>query len=312
MTKNKAFLDTHSKKNQHGIGAIVNQNATTSYEKFPMVQVIAERLRILMNNGFRNITSEVLELDISSCESIRFGNLPKKIPGKDILVVFKIIELDSYGLLTIDSEVVFSLLDSILGGKPDNYNNIKKEYTMIEFSLIENFANNILRELEEAFEVVTNLECLLERIETNQNFVSIARPGDPVVNIEITTNIDSNIGKISVVLPYSTIEDIKPQLQQMFIGQKNHPQEEWQDKLSDKVHKVSFDLDARLFSKNKQTFGAIAKLKKGDTIMLGCDYESDAALICAGKRICTGSVGQVNGNVAIEIKKIICNNNDVS
>ena len=88
-----------------GIRAIIN-SALVSYERLPMLEIVFDRLVRLMTTSLRNFTSDNVEVSLDNISSIRFGDYLNSIPLPAILAVFRAEELDNYGLLTVDSNLI--------------------------------------------------------------------------------------------------------------------------------------------------------------------------------------------------------------
>ncbi len=99
-----------------GIRAIIN-SALVSYERLPMLEVVFDRLVRLMTTSLRNFTSDNVEVSLDNITSIRFGDYLNSIPLPAILSVFRAVEWDNYGLLTVDSSLIYSIVDVLLGGR---------------------------------------------------------------------------------------------------------------------------------------------------------------------------------------------------
>src|ERR1700739_2836963 len=70
-----------------------------------------------MTTSLRNFTSDNVEVSLDNISSIRFGDYLNSIPLPAILSVFRAEELDNYGLLTVDSNLIYSIVDVLLGGR---------------------------------------------------------------------------------------------------------------------------------------------------------------------------------------------------
>src|SRR5262245_8183945 len=99
-----------------GIRAIIN-SALVSYERLPMLEIVFDRLVRLMTTSLRNFTSDNVEVSLDNISSIRFGDYLNSLPLPAILAVFRAKELDNYGLFTIDSNLIYSIVDVLLGGR---------------------------------------------------------------------------------------------------------------------------------------------------------------------------------------------------
>ena len=99
-----------------GIRAIIN-SAMVSYERLPMLEIVFDRLVRLMTTSLRNFTSDNVEVSLDRITSVRFGDYLNSIPLPAILAVFKAEEWDNFGLFTVNSSLIYSIIDVLLGGR---------------------------------------------------------------------------------------------------------------------------------------------------------------------------------------------------
>ena len=105
-----------SLSDRSGIRAIID-SAMVSYERLPMLEIVFDRLVRLMTTSLRNFTSDNVEVSLDNITSIRFGDYLNSIPLPAILAVFRAEQLDNYGLFTVDSNLIYSIVDVLLGGR---------------------------------------------------------------------------------------------------------------------------------------------------------------------------------------------------
>ena len=99
-----------------GIRAIID-SAMVSYERLPMLEIVFDRLVRLMTTSLRNFTSDNVEVSLDRITSVRFGDYLNSIPLPAILAVFKAEEWDNFGLATVNSSLIYSIIDVLLGGR---------------------------------------------------------------------------------------------------------------------------------------------------------------------------------------------------
>ena len=99
-----------------GIRAIID-SAMVSYERLPMLEIVFDRLVRLMTTSLRNFTSDNVEVSLDRITSVRFGDYMNSIPLPAVLSVFKAEEWDNFGLATVDSSLIYSMIDVLLGGR---------------------------------------------------------------------------------------------------------------------------------------------------------------------------------------------------
>lgn len=284
-----------------GLKAVLDK-ALESYDKLPMLEIVFERVVRLLTTALRNLTSETVDITIKDFSSQRFSSFYDTIKPPSSIVVFKVIEWENLGLVVMDNAIVYSLLDLLFGGKK-NESSPKVEgrgHTYIEQALIKQIGEVILSEISAAFDAVSPATCVFERLESNPNFAAITRPGDAIILLKLDINLDGRGGIIDVVIPYSTIEPIKTQLQQVFIGEKFGSDSAWEENILEKVYAIDLPLEAVIVDKHK-TLNEIAKLKVGDTIITSYKKDDDVLVRCEGYNLFKGQVGKHEDKVAISI-----------
>ena len=149
-------LDDEADGKHTGIRAIIN-SALVSYERLPMLEIVFDRLVRLMTTCLRNFTSDNVEVSLDNISSIRFGDYLNSIPLPAILSVFRAEELDNFGLLTVDSNLIYSIVDVLLGGRRGTaaMRIEGRPYTTIERVLVKRMVEVVLTDARKAFEPLT-------------------------------------------------------------------------------------------------------------------------------------------------------------
>src|SRR5665811_2099584 len=92
-----------------GIRAIID-SAMVSYERLSMLEIIFDRLARLITTSLRQFTSDNVEVSLDRITSVRFGDYLNSIPLPAILAVFKAEEWDNFGLATVSSSLIYSII----------------------------------------------------------------------------------------------------------------------------------------------------------------------------------------------------------
>src|SRR6204780_5585844 len=164
-------------QDKSGVRAIVN-SALFSYERLPMLEIVFDRLVRLMTTSLRNFTSDNVEVSLDNITSIRFGDYLNSIPLPAILAVFRAEQLDNYGLFTVDSNLIYSIVDVLLGGRRGTaaMRIEGRPYTTIERTLVQRLIIVVLADLSASFDPLCPVTFRFERLEVNPRFATISRP----------------------------------------------------------------------------------------------------------------------------------------
>lgn len=294
---------TANKVELNGVQALIN-NALVSYERLPMLEIVFDRLVRLATTSLRNFTSDNVEVSLDSISSVRFGDYLNSIPLPAILSVIKAEEWENYGLLTIDSALIYSMIDVLLGGRRSGVTmRIEgRPYTTIEQALAQRLIEVILDDTKRAFEPVTQVNFKLERMETNPRFAAISRPNNAAILIELRIEMDDRGGKVEILLPYATIEPIREQLLQMFMGEKFGRDATWEGHLATEIYQADVEIDAVLHEQELPLSRLLA-LKPGDTVMFERSPSDPILLRCGDVELTEAIMGHIGNHVSVRVTR---------
>ena len=135
-------------ENRTGMQKIIS-SGLVSYERLPMLEIVFDRLVRIRSTSLRNFTSDNVEVGIDNILSLRFGDYLNSIPLPAMLAVFKADEWDNYGLMVVDSAMIYSIVDVLLGGRRGTaaMRIEGRPYTTIERTLVERLIQVVLADL---------------------------------------------------------------------------------------------------------------------------------------------------------------------
>jgi len=288
-----------------GIQAILS-SALVSYERLPMLEVVFDRLVRLMSTSLRNFTSDNVEVSLDNIASIRFGDYLNSIPLPAMLSVFKAEEWDNFGLITVDSSLIYSIVDVLLGGRRGTaaMRIEGRPYTTIERSLVERMVHVMLNDLSSAFEPLSPVTFRFDRLETNPRFATISRPSNAAIVTRLRIDMEDRGGRLELLLPYATLEPVRELLLQMFMGEKFGRDSIWETHLAEELWMTEVDLEA-VVDQQTMRLSDVFNLKVGSRIMFNATPESAVSLRCGDVPLYTGKMGRKGKKIAIKIEEKI-------
>ena len=301
-------LDVKALEDSTGIRAIIN-SGVVSYERLPMLEIVFDRLVRLLTSSLRNFTSDNVEVSLDLISTTRFGDYLNSIPLPAMLAVFKAVEWDNFGLITVDSNLIYAIVDVLLGGRGSAAIRVEgRPYTTIESALVKSMIEMVLADAEKAFEPLSAVTFDLERLETNPRFAAIAREANAAIRIQLRIDMEDRGGNIEVLLPYSTLEPIRDLLLQGFMGEKFGRDSIWEGHLATDIWSTTISLDAVLDELSIPLRQAM-NLKVGDTITLNAEPSSPVIIRCGNIPLTTGRMGRKGENIAVRVCQGIQNRN---
>lgn len=288
-----------------GLKALVN-SAMVNYERLPMLDIVFDRLVRLMSTSLRNLTSDNVEISLDQISSVRFGDYLNSIPLPAMLSVFKAEEWDNYGLMTVDSSLIYSVVDVLLGGRRGT-SAMRVEgrpYTTIELRLVERMITVMLADLSSAFDPLSPVTFRMERIETNPRFAAITQGNNACVLVNMRVDMGDRGGRVEILIPYATLEPIRELLLQMFMGEKFGRDSIWENHLTNELYKTTVELDAVL-GEATVSLHDVLNWQPGSKVILDSFPEDPVEMRCGAFPMFLGTPGQKKGNIAIRIQEDI-------
>lgn len=287
-----------------GIMALIN-SALVNYERLPMLEVVFDRLVRMLSTSLRNFTSDNVEVSLDQITSVRFGDYLDSIPLPAMLAVFKAEEWDNSALLTIDSAMIYSIVDVLLGGRRGTaaMRIEGRPYTTIERNLVERLVRVVLADVSGAFDPLSPVTFRFDRLETNPRFATIARPANAAVLAKLRIDMEDRGGRIEILFPYATLEPIRELLLQMFMGEKFGRDSIWETHLGNELLQTSMPMNAVL-DEVSMPLGEVMNWHVGSRLMLNVKPDDLISLRSGEVTLFQGKMGSLNNHIAVRVEDV--------
>jgi flagellar motor switch protein FliM len=277
-----------------------------SYERLPMLEIVFDRLVRIMSTNLRNFTSDNVEVSIDNIMSLRFSDYLNSIPLPAMLAVFKAEEWDNYGLMVVDSAMIYSIVDVLLGGRRGTaaMRIEGRPYTTIERALVERLIQVVLADLSASFDPLCPVTFRFERLEVNPRFATISRLSNAAVLARLRIDMEDRGGRLELLLPYATLEPVRELLLQQFMGEKFGRDSIWETHLVEELWSTEVILDVVL-DEQVMKLSDITSLEPGSRIILDTMPGALVQLRCGSTALFDARIGRRKNRVAVRIEREI-------
>ena len=291
-----------SEDSRSGMHRIIS-SGLVSYERLPMLEIVFDRLVRIMSTSLRNFTSDNVDVSIDNILSLRFGDYLNSIPLPAMLAVFKAEEWDNYGLMVVDSAMIYSIVDVLLGGRRGTaaMRIEGRPYTTIERTLVERLIQVVLLDLSASFDPLCPVTFKFERLEVNPRFATISRLSNAAVLARLRIDMEDRGGRMELLLPYATLEPVRELLLQQFMGEKFGRDSIWETHLAEELWATDVDIDVVL-DEQVMSLADVMALQPGSQIVLACGPGAPVQLRCGAVTLFEGRVGRRKNRVAVRIE----------
>jgi len=287
---------------QTGVQALLN-TSTVSYERLPMLEIVFDRLVRLMSTTLRNFTQFNIEITLEGIDTMRFGDYLDSVAQPSMMSVFRAEEWDNFGLMTIDSSLIYTMVDVLLGGRRGTaaMRLDGRPYTLIERNLIEKMLHLVLSDLSAAFDPLSPVTFRFDRLETNPKFAMISRPSNAAVVAKFRIDMEDRGGRIELLLPYAMLEPVRELLLQGFMGEKFGRDSIWENHLAEALWVSEVDLLAVL-DRHMTSLKQVLKWKVGTRLLLNASPDSEVEMVCGDIPMFYGRMGRKGDHIAVQIE----------
>jgi flagellar motor switch protein FliM len=286
---------------KNGVQAILNSNMVF-YERLPMLEIVFDRLIRQMATSLRNYTQDNVEVSLEAIESMRFGEYIDSLTLPTLINVFKAEEWDNYGLMSLDSSLIYSLVDVLLGGRRGTaaMRMEGRPYTPIELNIIKEIIQLILNDLSTAFDPVTSVGFNFDRLETNPRFAQITRASNAVIVAHLRIDMESRGGKIDLMIPYTTLEPVRELLLQMFMGERFGLDTVLENHLMSRLWDTEVEVKA-ILKEIKTSLSDVSVWEKGSFFPLDIAPDDNVTIYCGDVPLFNGNMGRKDKNIVIRV-----------
>ncbi len=245
--------------------------------RMPTFEVINERFAREMRTSMSNLLHTTVDISLESLDTLKFSEFGRSLPVPTSLQLFRMDPLRGHGLIVLESQLVFNLIDTFFGGKGASSAKIEgREFTSIEEAMIGKVVLACLKDLETAWAPVEEIETHFVRSEVNPQFATIVLPTDLVIVSKYEVELEQSAGTLIVCIPYSMIEPLRGKLAAGFQAEALDIDYTWQKRLQEIILESGVTLTVKLGSV-EITGERLIHMKVGDVISL--EQDVDQALI---------------------------------
>ncbi|MEN2786143.1 flagellar motor switch protein FliM [Sphingomonas qilianensis] len=284
-----------------GLKAVIESDII-SHERLPMFEVVCERMVRTFATSMRNLTSDAIDVHLEDVTSTRFGEFMNRLSDPAILGVFRVREWENYGVVTVDSGLIYAVVDALLGGRRGNGapRSEGRAPTTIETGLISKMVQIALTDFAASFEAIEPITIEIDRVETSPRFAAIARPSNIAAVATFRVDMEGRGGRFSIVLPYATIEPVRDKLLQRFMGEKLGRDRIWELHMASELLQTEIIMDVVLGEQHMR-LRDVMNLQIGETIGVNRGPDDALEVHCSGVPLGRAFIGQRTNNIAVKI-----------
>ena len=294
------------KRAKQGLEALFGD--VVRYERLPMMEIVVDRLARLLTSSVRKFTADNAEVTIDRIKPVRVGAFLDTITLPALIGVIRIEEWDGYCLATLDSRLIGSIVDILLGGRRNAVQRIEgRPYTAIERTFVEKLVAVLTQDLSKAFGSVCPATFTLERFEITPNYALITKPSASAITFRAEITMEGRGGNIDFLLPYAAFEPVKDLLAQEVLGKKSGGDTIWRAHLVQELPRAPVELRAVIENRDIP-FSEISKWQVGTVVPLHRRRDEPVDVYCQGLLAFRATIAAKGDRIVLPVQEKVIEN----
>jgi len=250
-----------------------------------------------------NRLGRMVEIKKEEARPFKFGDFLSVLPSPVCMAIYKMEPLKGAALIAFDSTLVFTIVDSILGGSGVAAGQgMNRLFTSIELRLVEKIVKDVLSDLEKAWAPLCPVNMNLMRMEMNPRLVNIVPPEYQVVTMALKIQIEETVGTMILAIPFMTIEPIRDKLKRGVQMDMMAVDPFWSYRLSEELLEAPLEVAVEMGGA-VISLAELLELTPGDTIMLESSGKNELVVKIGDTKKFYGVAGVSGGNKAVQISR---------
>jgi flagellar motor switch protein FliM len=263
----------------------------------------------LHDNFVRNLVSSLsaylrsyLIINLVSVEQLSYSEFLECLPSPTCIASLGLKPYDGNAVLELNSSLIFPILEILLGGDGKLQFSAQREITEIEQVLLDGLFRLILRDLKEAWTLVTNIDFTIETVETEPQFLQILAPTEAVVAVAVEIRIGDSVGMMNIAMPSIIVKMMRQKFDQQWTLRKSAPTELEQSRILDLIRPASLDSEVMLTGP-ALLLRDLMNLEEGDVLSFEYPVTRPLDMLLSGQRKFRGEIVNAGRRSAFRVSE---------
>jgi flagellar motor switch protein FliM len=263
-------------------------------DRIPKSQLRA--LHMVHENFVRNLASSLsaylrsyVALNLVSLEQISYAEFLEGLASPTCIAYLGLQPYDGTAVLELNNALMFGLMELLLGSKGRATTTFQRKITEIEKSLIQTLMRVVLRDLSEAWKMVTDISFSVQSLASEPALLHVLAPAEAVIVIAIEVRVGSTSGLMNLAIPSIFIKRLRSKFEQLRQVRRAESTERDQLVVARLIQDASITFDARIMAGLIGT-QTLVDLEPEDVLILDHPVERPVSGFLNGRQKWVGSV----------------------
>ena len=273
-------------------------------ERIKMLNSIFEGYARVINSRINALLHTTCEIEVESIEEQRYNEFSNALTESDVLALAKIdqeqLQEESPILVHLDTEIVLTMVDRMMGGDGAPDSNLATDYKMtdLELNMYEDIIESLIQLLGGSWENYIGLKFEYVRTEVNPTLVQLIGFDETVILVGLDIKFPNCSGRMSLVLPGVMLTNIFAEIGKSTA--RHVTGEDKSDEIFGSLRECDLEIVAEL-ARTRLLLSDLYHLNVGDVVDIKQPKDSPIFLNIDGRRWFDGRMGVHNKQKAVKI-----------
>ncbi len=274
--------------------------SSENQQRIPNLDIILDHFAQNFSITLTNQLQRTCTITRTGIDTLEFQEYLLSQKDAGAIGVLSLDPLKNGALMVVDSELCFSLIETMLGASTEmDPLQLNRKPTTIELNILKSTMTQACSDIDKALAQIVETESSIVKIETNSRLVSIAEADADVLAGHFQIKIGSLSGNFDIVFPVATLDPVRDQLRDL-LTVTTISQSGWHDVLLNEIEKMSTTVIAQSGTIT-MPLRKVMKIEKGDIIDLDYDPNSPLKILVEENLKFFAIPGAISGKKAIHL-----------
>jgi flagellar motor switch protein FliM len=270
-----------------------------------------QSLHLIHENFARNVASSLsaylrtyVMLNLVSLEQISYSDFLESVSTPACIAYMALHPYDGIGLLDLNTNLVFRLIEILLGSREQSAPSVQRKITDIEKRLVQTLLRVILRDLRESWKSVAEVDFAVQSLASEPQILHVLAPAEAMIVIALEVRVGSTSGLINLAVPSIFVKRLRNNFEQLQRIRKAKSTEHDQLRVANLLQQAKLRLDVRIPASTVSA-KTLFDLKVDDVLILEHKVNEPIAGFLNGSEKWNGVVSPQNGKLAFEFRGLV-------
>lgn len=273
-------------------------------DRLKMLNSIFEGYARVINSRINALLHATCEIEVDSVEEQRYYEFSNALTESDVVALAKIdlekLQGEDPILVHMDTPVVLSMLDRMMGGEGDPDPSMPSDYNMtdLELNMYEDLISDLIPILGNSWENYITIHFDYVRTEVNPTLVQLIGYEETVVIVGLNIKFPNCTGRMSLCLPGEMLTNIFTEISKS--TSRRSTGEDKSEEIFGSLRESELEIVAEL-ARTRILLSDLYHLNVGDVVDIKRPKDTPVFLNIGGRRWFDGKMGISNKQVAVKI-----------